>query len=228
LLYFRQVVTQIPIANYNDTMQSNIKSLQKEALSHLQKTDRIIAKLIDKIPSPEWHFTENYFIALVESIVSQQLSIKAADTIFGRLKNLTTDSELTAEVVLKMDGQRMRDAGLSWSKVSYVKNIAEYTLTSDTVFEKFASMSDEEIIAELTKIKGVGRWTAEMFLIFTMGRPDIFSYGDLGLRRAIQRLYGFDHDPKQHEIDPIMEKWKPYRSIASRYLWKSLELKDNT
>lgn len=188
------------------------------------KEDSVLASVIKKIGILEPRFAENYFIALVESIVSQQLSMKAADTIFGRLKALSSDSELTAEAVIRMDPQKMRSAGLSWSKVSYVKNIAEYTLISDRVFEKFPMMSDEEIITELTKIKGVGRWTAEMFLIFTMGRPDIFSYGDLGLRRAIQRLYGFNKEPNITQMEKIVLKWKPYRSIASRYLWKSLEM----
>ncbi len=195
----------------------------KKAVSKL-KEDSVLASVIAKVGYLTPRLSENYFIELVESVVSQQLSVKAADTIFGRLKALSKDSELTAEAVLQMDPKIMRGAGLSWSKVSYVKNIAEYTLSSDKVFEKLPSMSDEEIIIELTKIKGVGKWTSEMFLIFTMGRPDVFSYGDLGLRRAIQRLYGFKKEPSIKEMEKIVNKWKPYRSIASRYLWKSLAI----
>jgi DNA-3-methyladenine glycosylase II len=206
-------------------MQLVTQELEAKAIKHFKEVDPVLYKLVTKIPQLEWHFSRNYLIVLIESIVSQQLSVKAADTIFGRLKALSSDEELTAEVIVRMDPQKMRDAGLSWSKVSYVKNIAEYTLVSDKVFEKFPEMNDEEIITELTKIKGVGQWTAEMFLIFTMGRPDIFSYGDLGLRRAIQKWYGFSAEPSKEEIDHISQKWEPYRSIASRYLWKSLELK---
>jgi DNA-3-methyladenine glycosylase II len=198
--------------------------LQKKAVEYLVSKDSVFKRFASKIQPPVWSFTGNYFIELVESIVSQQLSVKAADTIFGRLKDITSDSELTAEVLVQMDGQKMRDAGLSWSKVSYLKNIAEYTLVSDKVFEKFPQMSNEEIIKELTKIKGIGSWTAEMFLIFTMGRVDVFSYGDLGLRRAIQRWYGFKMEPTLNELEEIVKKWEPYRSIASRYLWKSLDI----
>lgn len=198
--------------------------LEKKAFEHFKKNDSVLYEVVKKIGPIEWHFSDNYLLALVESIVSQQLSIKAADTIFGRLKKLTKDELLTAEAIIKLSPQKMREAGLSWSKVSYVKNIAEYALTSDTVFERFKQLSDEEVIAELTKIKGVGRWTAEMFLIFTMGRSDIFSHGDAGLRRAIQNLYGFKKEPSKQIIDRITLKWKPYRSIASRYLWKSLTI----
>jgi DNA-3-methyladenine glycosylase II len=198
-------------------------ALQRKGILHIKKTDQILGAIIDEIELPKWHFSDNYFIELIESVVSQQLSIKAADTIFGRLKALSQDQELTAEEVLQMDSQKMRDAGLSWSKISYVKNIAEYTLTNRKVFKQFFEMNDEEIIIELTKVKGIGRWTAEMFLIFTLGRPDVFSYGDLGLRHAIQKVYGFSHEPVKDEISYITEKWQPYRSIASRYLWKSLK-----
>lgn len=205
-------------------MQKITIKLQKDAIQYLKDKDRVLEDIFIRVTPPLWNFDSNYFLSLVESIVSQQLSIKAADAIFGRLKVLSPDPELTAEAVLKMDPQKMRSAGLSWSKVSYIKNIAEYVLSSDKVFEKFEEMSDEEIITELTKIKGVGKWTAEMFLIFTMGRPDVFSYGDLGLKRAIQKLYGFKVEPTRKELERVSRQWRPYRSIASRYLWKSLTM----
>ena len=174
------------------------------AINHFKSVDPILYEVTCKFPPLEKTYSENYFIALVESVVSQQLSVKAADTIFGRMKALTNNSELSAEAILHMDSQKMRDAGLSWSKVSYVKNIAAYTVTSDKVFERFPEMTDEEIIAELIKIKGVGKWTVEMFLIFTMNRPDIFSFGDLGLKRAIQKLYGFGEiEPTKEEMEVI-------------------------
>jgi DNA-3-methyladenine glycosylase II len=206
-----------------------MRNLLDQAIAHFKEVDPIMYAVTQKLPPLEKTYSANYFLALVESVVSQQLSVKAADTIFGRLKLLSDDAELTAEAIVQMDGQKMRDAGLSWSKVSYVKNIAEYTLVSDKVFEKFPEMTDEEIISELVKIKGVGRWTAEMFLIFTMGRPDVFSPGDLGLMRGIQKLYGFgDTEPTKAEMEEISKKWKPYRSIASRYLWRSLDSKTNS
>lgn len=199
-------------------------NLQETAIKYLEKKDPILGKVIRKVEAPKWNFNSNYFLALIELIVSQQLSIKAADTIFGRLKALAPSSELTAQDILKLDSESMRNAGLSWSKVSYVKNVAEYSMKNNSVYKKFISMTDDEIVAELTKIKGVGTWTVEMFLIFTMGRPDVFSLGDLGLRKAIERLYGFKNEQITEQINQISNKWKPYRSIAARYLWKSLTL----
>lgn len=198
--------------------------IQQKAIQYFKNADPILYKAISQVTPPEWNFPSNYFISLVETIVSQQLSIKAADSIFAKLKALTDDPELTSEAILKMNPEKMRSAGLSWSKVNYVRNIAEYTLTSSKVFEKFTEMNDEEIINELTKIKGIGRWTAEMFLIFTMGRPDVFSVGDLGLRRAVENLYNLDANSNNEIILSISEKWKPYRSIASRYLWRINDL----
>ena len=119
----------------------------------------------------------------------------------------------------------MRSVGMSYGKIKYVKSLAEHVIASPTMFETFDQMSDEDIISELIPIKGIGQWTAEMFLIFTMGRPDVFSYGDLGLKNAIRNLYGLSDRPTLEEATEITDQWRPYRSYGSRYLWKSLELK---
>lgn len=191
---------------------------------YLSKKDPILAKIIKQVPPFERYKAGNYFEALTESIVSQQLSVKAADTIWKRFIALLPDSEVTAENVWEVSDQKIRDAGISWSKISYIKDLAKKTMESGILFEQFEIMSDEEIITELVKVKGIGRWTAEMFLMFAMERPDVFSYGDLGLRRAIQKWYRLDHEPTQEEAEKIAQKWQPYRTIASRYLWRSLEL----
>ena len=148
-----------------------------KARTILSKKDPILGKVIKKIGSFESHKGGNYFEDLTESIVSQQLSIKAANTIWGRFIALLPDKKVTPENVWEVPDQKIRDAGLSWSKVAYVKDLAKKTMESGIIFEQFEIMTDEEIITELIKVKGIGRWTAEMFLMFAMERPDVFSYG---------------------------------------------------
>ncbi len=195
-----------------------------EAVTYLKKKDPILKKIIEQVPPFERYKARNYFEALLESIVSQQLSVKAADTIWARFLKLLPDGKLSAEAVWEIPDQKIRDVGISWSKISYIKDLARRTMESGILFEQFEIMTDEEIIEELIKVKGIGRWTAEMFLMFAMERPDVFSYGDLGLRRAMQKWYNIDHEPTQEEAEKIASKWKPYRTIACRYLWRSLEL----
>jgi DNA-3-methyladenine glycosylase II len=197
----------------------------KKAIAHLKKRDKKLAVVIERVPPFAWTTTTgNYFFDLVDSIISQQLSIKAAGTILKRFVALFPDGKVTPQAVLEMDAKTIREAGISFGKISYIKDLATKTEASGILFEQFEIMTDEEIIEELVKVKGIGRWTAEMFLMFTMGRPDVFSYGDLGLRNAIRKLYGFEEEPTRDEAGEIAEKWKPYRTLACRYLWKSLEL----
>ena len=165
--------------------------------------------------------SEKLYEELVESIIGQQLSGKAADTIFKRFLALFKNSKFpTPEELLKTDNEKLRSAGMSYSKASYVKNIAQAFKNKDLTIEKIEKLNDEEVKKELTKIKGIGNWTAEMTLIFTLNRPDIFSLGDAGLRRAIKNLYNID---KEKDILKLSETWKPNRSIACWYLWRSLE-----
>ncbi|MBI4097092.1 MAG: DNA-3-methyladenine glycosylase 2 family protein [Candidatus Levybacteria bacterium] len=200
-------------------------SLYKRAITHLEKQDPILADVIAKIPPLEKRVVGgNYFLDLIETIISQQLSIKAADTIWGRFQSLFPKKGITPEAVTQMDTERIRTAGISYQKISYIKDLAKQVAESGLVFEQFDIMTDEEIITELVKVKGIGQWTAEMLLMFNMGRPDVFSYGDLGIRKAIQRLYNFKKEPTQKQAEKIAKKWRPYRTIACRYLWKSLEL----
>jgi len=196
----------------------------EEAKEYLKKQDPILAVIIDKTSPVKLRKSGNYFSDLVESIISQQLSSKAADTIFRRFVSLFPDNKVTPENVVALDIEAIRNAGVSYQKILYIKDLAKKTLESDIIFEQFETMADEAIIDELTKIKGIGRWTAEMFLMFSMERPDVFSYGDLGLRRAIQNLYDFDHEPTLEEAKKIAERWKPFRTIACCYLWRSREL----
>ncbi len=176
---------------------------------------------------------ENLFETLCESIVSQQLSVKAGDTIFGRVLDLLPGRKITPENILKQKDQDLRDAGLSWGKVSYLKDLAQKVKDKEVVLEDLDKLSEEDAIKELTKIKGIGKWTAEMFLMFALGREDVFSHGDVGLQNAIKKIYKdrlpFDTEGKWKYdplvVEEIIIKWSPYRTIAARILWRSLSLK---
>ena len=185
--------------------------------------DPILNKLVKKYGAPNNFKDRTQFLyeELVESIISQQLSGKAADTIFKRFLKLYKNSEFPRpEELLKTDSEKLRSAGMSYSKAGYIKNIAQAFKNGDLDIKMLKKMSDEEIVKELTKIKGVGKWTAEMILIFTFKREDVFSLGDAGLRRAIKNIYNVEKDT---DILKLSEKWKPKRSYACWYLWRSLE-----
>ena len=185
-------------------------------------TDPILKQLVEKYPAPQFvDKSEVLFASLIESITSQQLSVKVADVIFARFVNLFAPKAFPdPEDVIAIDKEKLRAVGMSYAKAAYVKAISQAFSANEIDVNSFKTMSDEEVIVELTKLKGVGRWTAEMVLIFTLNRPDVFSIGDLGLRRAIEKLYGI-RDLK--EILKLSETWKPHRSTASWYLWRALE-----
>ena len=194
-------------------------------INHLIKSDPVLAQLILEIELRPTKLRKNYFQSLVRSIVGQQLSVKAAATIMGRVENLFGTKDFpTPEEFLSASDDSLRKAGLSYSKVSYVQNLAHFFIAHAAEIKKIRKMSDEDIIAFLTQIKGVGKWTAEMFLIFSLGREDVFSHADLGLQNAITKAYKLRKKPNQKRLKAISDKWKPYRSHASRYLWESLNL----
>jgi DNA-3-methyladenine glycosylase II len=160
--------------------------------------------------------------ALLRSIVGQQLSTKAAFSIWNRvLEGFGGAAPSTAEL-LAADPERLRGAGLSWSKVAYARDLAERINDGELDLSRVVELPDEQVIEELTAIKGVGRWTAEMFLIFHLGRPDVVSTGDLGIRRAVERAYGLRKLPKPARVERIAEAWRPHRTLACLYLWRSL------
>ena len=196
----------------------------QKALRHLAKRDKVMAGLVKQIKLQPLAARKNHFQSLVTSIISQQLSVKAAATIEQRFVDLFKGRFPSSSEILKKSDRVLRKSGLSGSKISYIKNIAREVEQGRLNFKKLSKKSDEEIIAELTQIKGIGRWTAEMFLIFSLRHLDIYSQGDLGLKNAVTKLYKIN--PKFHtrKLQTILENWKPYRSVASRLLWKSLEL----
>jgi DNA-3-methyladenine glycosylase II len=198
--------------------------LENKAYEHFKKVDSTLYEVAIKIKLNPIIKSDDYFIALVESIISQQLSIKASDTIFGRFKKLFPKEKITPIKLLEIPDQKIREAGISFSKIKYIKSIAEAIINKQIDLSTIDQFSDDEVILELIKLKGVGQWTAEMFLMFTLGRPDVFSTGDLGLQNAIIKLYKLENKPNKDQLLKISSKWSPYRTIASRILWKSLEL----
>jgi DNA-3-methyladenine glycosylase II len=160
--------------------------------------------------------------ALLRAIVGQQLSTKAAATIHGRVLDLFGGRTPAPEELLETDVAALRGCGLSGRKVTYVQDLARHVISGELELDRLDQLSDEEVIAEIVAVRGLGRWTAEMFLIFHLERPDVFSGGDLGLRKAIQLSRGMDEMPSPAEAIEIAERWSPNRSLASIYLWESL------
>ena len=165
--------------------------------------------------------SENYFLSLCREIITQQLAGGAARAIFGRFEKLFTTETVTAEKILLIPDQIIRDTGASWAKVKYIKSLAQCVVSKIIHLNKLNELSDAEVIEELVKVKGIGPWTAEMFLIFTLGRKDVFSSGDLGLKKGLLKLYKLDQINKE-TADKITKIWKPYRSFGSITLWHSL------
>ena len=190
----------------------------------LQKLHKRVEKEFGIIPDIQILKPNEYFSDLAQSIIGQQLSTKVADKIVERVKASYPKKKIDAKYTRNLNVENLRACGISNSKAQYIKNIAEAFLDETIKYKNFPKMSDEDIIAELVTIKGVGRWTAEMFLIFSLGRSDVFSAGDYGLRKAVSKAYGVDINIKPKELIQLASQWSPNRTLASRILWKSLEL----
>jgi DNA-3-methyladenine glycosylase II len=160
---------------------------------------------------------------LVRSITGQQLSTKAAATIYGRLTELYGGRTPTPEEILATDPQQLRAIGLSNAKAAYLRDLAEHIVDGELPVDQLAELPDAKVCELLTAIKGLGRWTVDMFLMFHLGRPDILPVGDLGIRKAMQIQYGLEELPKAAEMEQIAEAWRPHRTLASLYLWESLD-----
>lgn len=188
---------------------------------HFKSADPVLYSYIKKIKLDLHLIPDNLFEDLCESIISQQLSIKASDTIFLRFMKLFK-GEVTAQKILKMDKEKLRACGISWGKIEYLRDLASRVSKKELILEELKDLPDEEVIERLTAVKGIGKWTAEMFLMFALGRPDIFSHGDLGLKNAMKKIYKFKKEPTVKQIEKIVSKWSPYRTFACRVLWKSI------
>jgi len=194
---------------------------------HLAEVDPVLAKVIQSAPLPAFEPHKKYYQALIESIISQQLSVKAAATILDRFKQLFAADFPSPEEILEKDIETYRSVGLSRQKASYIIDLAQKVIDGTVKFDHLDSLSNQEVIDELVQIKGVGVWTVHMFLMFCMGRFDVLPVGDLGIRNGIQKLYDLQERPGDIEIEAIARtnNWHPYETIASWYVWHSLDNK---
>ncbi len=196
----------------------------RAAVRHLKKADPILAAIIERVGPCRMEFGPPEFHSLAEAIVYQQLNGKAAVTIFKRFAALTGDP-VTPKGILKLTDVQLRSVGLSKQKSSYLKDMAERAGRGDLDFSRLPEMSDDEVIKHLTQVKGVGVWTAHMFLMFTLRRPNVLPTGDYGVQVAMKKHYKKRNLPKPEQMMKIAKSWEPYRSVACWYLWKSLDVK---
>ena len=197
----------------------------RSALKRLAKADPIMGTLITRVGPFTLTVESGGYEILVRSMLSQQISLAAARTIRGRLQDLLPGRKIKAASVGALTDDQLQTAGISIQKRGYIRDLTRCTLDGTINFRRISGKSDDDAIAELIKVKGIGRWTAQMYLMFSLGRPDIFAPDDLGLQNAIKTLYLLQEKPTRHELEAISVVWSPYRSIASWYLWRAIDQK---
>jgi DNA-3-methyladenine glycosylase II len=195
----------------------------RKAILHLKKADPVIGSMIDRVGACRIEYRDPSFETLVRSIVYQQLSGKVAKVIFGRLLDAVRGDKVTPAGILKLTPARMRKCGLSKQKAAYIRDLARKTAKGQLKFEALPALPDEAVIEHLTQVKGIGVWTAQMFLMFALKRPNVLPTGDLGIRSAIRKAYALDDLPHPQQIEELAVSWHPYCSVASWYLWRSLD-----
>ena len=193
------------------------------ALRHLRRRDRVLGKVIRSTGDFAVKPKRDRFAMLVQSIISQQISTAAATSIRKRLTRLLAPEKVSADVLRQYSPEELRAAGVSPQKAGYMLDLCRCVTDGTVQLNQIGRLSDEQVTAELTKVRGIGVWTAQMFLMFSLCRPDVFPAGDLGIRNAIGKLYGFQHRPGEAECIEIAARWAPYRTIASWYCWRYLE-----
>jgi len=196
----------------------------RKAVTHLKKCDPVMCGIIERVGAFRMEFGPPEFHSLAESIVYQQLNGRAAETIFNRFTALAGEP-VTPEGILKLTDEQLRGVGLSKQKSGYLRDLATKTASGVLDFSRLAEMPDDEVIKHLTQVKGIGVWTAQMFLMFTLRRPDILPTGDYGVQAAMKKHYRKRKLPKPKEMQKIARRWAPYRSVACWYLWRSLDIK---
>jgi DNA-3-methyladenine glycosylase II len=198
----------------------------RRGLTHLKRCDPVLAELIERVGplgNPRDGRPDDHYGTLLRAIVGQQLSTKAARSIYTRLTDRFDGRTPTPEEVLADDPEELRAAaGLSRPKVGYLRSLAEHVLSGELELDRLDDLDDDAVIAELVAVKGLGVWTAHMFLMFHLERPDVLPVGDLGIRKAMQRAYSLDALPQSAEMETIAASWRPHRTLACRYLWASL------
>ncbi len=201
-----------------------VKIGMRKAINHLKKSDPVLSSIIERVGTCRMEFGPPEFHSLAEAIVYQQLNGKAAVTIFKRFAALAGDP-VTPDGILKLTDAQLRSVGLSKQKSSYLKDMAQRAARGELDFSRLPEMSDGDVIKHLTQVKGVGVWTAHMFLMFTLRRPNVLPTGDFGIQMAIKKHYKKRKMPKPEQMEKIAKRWEPYRSVACWYLWKSLDVK---
>ncbi len=194
------------------------------ALRHLRKSDPVLAEVIRRAGPFELEQRRGRFQSLVRSILAQQISTAVARSMFKKLEARLAPRKLSPENLSQLSFDDLRGIGLSRQKASYLQDLSAKVLDGTVRLHRVHRLTDEEIIDELIQVKGIGRWTVQMFLIFCLGRPDVFAPDDFGLRSAIQKLYALPELPKRAEAEEIAAPWRPHGTVASWYLWRSLDL----
>ncbi len=196
-----------------------------EALAHLSKDEKLAA-IFPLITLPDVDAHNDIYLDLLDAIVSQQLSVKAAGTIFNRFIE-TLDGDTTPQKILDTDDLILRGCGLSFQKAGYIKNIARYWLDNQALTRDWLALTDDEIVSELTQIKGVGKWTVQMILMFRLNRPDVFPVDDLGIQQGMVKIYGLSETgkPLLKKMTDVADAWRPFRTFACRYIWRFKDLK---
>jgi DNA-3-methyladenine glycosylase II len=195
------------------------------AIRHLRSADPVMRELMKQAGPFTLKPRRNRFHTLVGSIISQQISGKAADSIHARLKQCLAPDKISAESLLRLNAQELRKAGVSPQKATYLLDLAARVANGSLKLERLNRLTDEEVIEALIQVKGIGVWTAQMFLIFSLGRLDVFPHDDLGVRVALRNLYELDDLPDKHVSHRIATPWRPYASVATWYCWRSLDIK---
>jgi DNA-3-methyladenine glycosylase II len=196
----------------------------RKAVNHLKKCDPVLRAIIERVGPCRMEFAPAEFASLAEAIVYQQLNGKAAVTIFKRFVALAGEP-LTPEGILKLSDVQLRSVGLSKQKSAYLKDLAGKTAAGLLDFARLPDLPDEEVIEHLTQVKGVGVWTAHMFLMFSLRRPNVLPTGDYGVQMAVKKHYRKRNLPKPKDMEKIARAWEPYRSVACWYMWRSLDIK---
>jgi DNA-3-methyladenine glycosylase II len=197
----------------------------RKAVNHLRRTDPVMAGVIERVGPCRFATAEKltHFEAVSRSIIYQQLSGKAAATIYGRFTALFDQSPPHAHGIIALDDARLREVGLSRQKAGYLRDLSARVVAGDLPIETLHQLPDDEVVRHLTSVKGIGKWTAQMFLMFRLGRPDVLPELDLGIRKAVQRAYRLRKLPAPERVLKIGSVWAPYRTIASWYLWRSID-----
>lgn len=195
----------------------------ESALKHLRKQDKVLRRVIASAGDFTLKPKRDRFAMLVQSIISQQISTSAATSIRRRLIEMLEPEKISPDVILNYSPEELREAGVSPQKAGYMLDLCRCVTDGTVKLNQIGRLSDEQVIEELTKIRGIGVWTAQMFLMFSLCRPDVFPVGDLGIRNGIGKMYGFEERPSEAECLEIAAKWAPYRTIASWYCWRCLE-----